>query len=140
MNYLLYIHKPCQPQDLLLSHMIKSTWAILLKNLPISYLYQKLILLQIQPFRTKFIIYHSPVIIVIGPTEFVTVNTIAKLAAVKVVPAKLFKYSAIGDANTLHAYIEPIHKLMKQLAINIIHLFVLNSLLSSSINLLNRIS
>ena len=64
-----------------------------------------------------------PVIIVIGPTEFVTVNTIAKLAAVKVVPARLFKYSAIGDANTLHAYIEPIHKLMKQLAINTIHLF-----------------
>ena len=77
---------------------------------------------------------------VIGPTEFVTVNTIANVPAVNVVPVSALKYSAIGDANTLHAYIEPIHKLIKQLAIKIIHLFFVKFIFPSKFIYNNSLS
>ena len=44
-----------------------------------------------------------PDIIVIGPSRLATVNTIARSAAVSATPVVCDRYSAIGDANTLHA-------------------------------------
>ena len=46
---------------------------------------------------------YPPEIIVMGPTEFATVNTMASIAAVYNVPWMPVSFSARGEANTLHA-------------------------------------
>lgn len=62
------------------------------------------------------------VIMVIGPTEFAVVNMIARL--VISVPVISDRCIAIGFANTLHAYTEPIHRFVRQDKVSINYLFL----------------
>ena len=62
-------------------------------------------------------------IMVIKPTALAMENTIARLATCS--------SSAIGAASTLHAYMEPMQRLIRQLTASIRHLFVVSIFLSS---------
>ena len=59
-----------------------------------------------------------PAIMLMKPTELATENTTDRLSACS--------SAAIGGASTLHAYIDPIHKLIRQLTVRMTHLYFVN--------------
>ena len=54
-------------------------------------------------FGPNLSLNQPPVIMVIGPTEFATVYTIARSAEVMLCPVRLLRYSDIEAEKTLHA-------------------------------------
>lgn len=78
---------------------------------------------------------YPPHRVITGPTTFVTTNTTASAAGVSaaspVRPFSSFRYAAMGAAKTLHAYMEPTHRLIRQLAVRTDHLLPVRYFVSS---------
>ena len=74
-----------------------------------------------------------PPIRVMKPSALPMENTMARSAAVSVTPLRALRCSAMGAANTLQAYMEPMHRLIRQLAIRMIQRFFVSLSCSCSV-------
>jgi hypothetical protein len=88
---------------------------ILLTKKPAPYIIPPTKITHLGPNKSLIL---PPDIMVIGPTALQIMKTIARL------PGSVPRCFAIGAAKTLHAYKDPIHKLIKQLANNTTHLLL----------------